>query len=262
MATAQIQINAETAGQSVLGLPSDAPVTLTDAGGAGALSWEWEILIGPAPANPLPTVSDSTSQVATVNPPGGSFVDGLYIVRLIRNDPLDGLSVDTLVFGIPDEDGLHLPTAGVNRNLLNVGASPEAQKAGWMGSDLAGTNTLLDAYLRLRKEREERTFVVNTAGVEPYAPVLHARNHPVLLCTGVTKTVNLPPAVTDAKFTIIDGAGDATSTPIDVNANVGENISGSPSVALVFNYEAVTLIGVTGLGWFILSRGLMGPRVS
>jgi hypothetical protein len=252
MATAQIQINAETAGESVLGLPDNVAVTLTDAGGPGATSYLWEILHAPAPVSPIPPILNSASQVATVNPPGGTFVDGLYVVRLTRNDPIDGVSIDTRFFGIPDEDGLHLPTAGVNRNMANVGGSTAAQEAGWHGSDLAGTNTLLDAYLRLRKEREERTFTVDSGGVEPYVPTISARNNKVILASGATRTIDLPAAVTDAKFTIVDSIGDAGSNQIDINANGAETISGSASVAMTFNYEAVTLIGVTGVGWYII----------
>jgi hypothetical protein len=252
MATALIQINAATAGESVLGLPDNVAVTLTDAGGPGATSYQWEFLQGPAPVNPLPTIVNDTAQVATVNPPGGTFTDGLYVVRLTRDDPVDGVSIDTRFFGVPDEDGNHLPTAGVNRNMANVGGSTAAQEAGWFGSDLAGTNTLLDAYLRLRKEREERTFLVGTAGAEPYAPTISANNHQVVKATGATKTVNLPAATNNAKFTILDGIGDAGTTQIDINPDGAETISGQASAALTFDYESLTLIGESGVGWWVI----------
>lgn len=252
MALALIRINAVTAGQSVLGLADNAAVTLTDAGGAGAISYQWEFIQCPGPVNPFPTILSPTSQVATVNPPGGQFVDGQYIVRLTRNDAVDGLSVDTKFFAVADADGLHLPTSGANRTMFNVGGSLAAQISGWFGSQPAGTNTMLDAFLRLRRAREEYTYSVSSAGVNPYNPVINRKNHQVVKLTGASKTVNLPAATTDAKFTILDSIGDAGVTPVVIDPNGAETISGQATVSLTFPYESVTLIGETGVGWFII----------
>lgn len=252
MATALIQFNAVTAGQSVFGLADNAAVTLTDAGGPGATGYQWEFIQCPGPVDPFPPITDDTSQIATVSPPGGTFVDGMYIVRLTRDDPLDGVTADTKCFGIADADGLHLPVAGVNRNMLNVGGLLAAQISGWSGSAPAGTNTLLDAFLRLRREREEYTYGVDSGGAEPYAPTIDATNHPVIKLTGATKTVNLPAATDDAKFTVLDSIGDAGSTLVTINPDGAETISGQPQHALTFDYETVTLLGEAGTGWFIV----------
>lgn len=158
MAYATIQITQGVliggSGESVLGLDSTTTVVLTDDGGPGATSYSWEIISFPAPLAAAPVVTDDSLQVARVIP--APLLDGLYIVKLIRDDPVDGLSVDTKFFGVNDEDGLSLPSASVNRNMANVGGSVLAQEAGWFGSTVGGTNVLLDAFLRLRKAREGR----------------------------------------------------------------------------------------------------------
>lgn len=132
-------------GQSVLGFSSGSQITMTDKGGAGATSYLWEIINWPAPLSSAPTITNSTSQVATVTP----TQDGVYIVRLTRTDVGNGTTVDIQFFGIEDSEGHHLPVAGMSGNITNVGGSPTlAQAAGWMGREDASTNVLLDAYLR------------------------------------------------------------------------------------------------------------------
>lgn len=175
MALASIQFSQATspaAGESVLGFSKTGIVTLTDAGGAGAFTYAWSVQAAPATLVAFPTITSPTTQVATVNPvslPGSLFVDGLYVVKLVRNDLADGVTTDTKFFGVGDDDGLHLPTASVNRNMSNVGGSIDAQRAGWFGSVIGGTNSLLDAYLRLRRSREDGYLghlisVANAAG--------------------------------------------------------------------------------------------------
>ncbi len=132
-------------GQSVLGLTSGVQITMTDKGGSGATSYLWEIVNWPAPLSSAPTITNSTSQVAVVTP----TQDGLYLVRLTRTDSISGITRDVRFFGIGDAEGHHLPVAGASGNITNVGASPAlAQAAGWMGREDAGTNVLLDAFLR------------------------------------------------------------------------------------------------------------------
>lgn len=156
MAVATIQFNAETAGRSVLGLPANSAVTLTDAGGPGATSYLWEYLQVPATYAAFPSITNSTSQIATAAVPVGNFTDGIYLVRLTRDDAIDGVTTDVKFFGVADIDGLYLPTAGMNRNNSNVGGSAAAQAAGWFGSTIGSTNVFLDAILRLRRDREGR----------------------------------------------------------------------------------------------------------
>ena len=162
MAFATIQITQGAtvggSGESVISLVPGTDVTLTDDGGAGATSYLWEILQWPAPDTSAPTVNNSTSQVATVVA-GAGLTDGVYIVRLTRDDPVDGVSTDVKFFAVADEDGLSLPSAGMNRTMSNVGGSSVAQDAGWFGSTAGGTHVFLDAYLRLLKTRSGQSKV-------------------------------------------------------------------------------------------------------
>lgn len=152
MAVAQCQFTQGAAvggdGKSVLSLVPSVVVTMTDKGGSGATSYLWEILNWPAPLSAAPTITNSTSQVATVTP----VTPGVYVVRLTRVDVDNGTTTDIQFFGVADDEGHHLPVAGMSGNMTNVGASPTlAQAAGWMGRADASTNVLLDAYLRWLK---------------------------------------------------------------------------------------------------------------
>lgn len=157
MAFATIQITQGAiiggSGESVLGLDTTTVITLTDDGGPGATSYLWEILSFPATDASAPSITNDTSQVATITP-APSLTDGTYLVRLTRDDPGDGVSTDVRWFAVEDDDGLSLPSPGVNRNNSNVGGALAAQEAGWFGSTAGSTNVLLDAFLRLRKTRE------------------------------------------------------------------------------------------------------------
>lgn len=160
MAFATIQITQGAivggSGESVIGLDATTLITLTDAGGAGATSYLWEIISWPGPDAAAPSIGTPSAQVATITPGGGGITDGVYVVRLTRDDPGDGVSTDVKFFAVEDADGLSLPVAGMNRNMSNVGGSAAAQDAGWFGSTAGGTNVFLDAFLRLRRLREGR----------------------------------------------------------------------------------------------------------
>lgn len=153
MANATCQFTQDTNvgadGRSVLGFTSDTDVTLTDAGGFAAnTTWLWEIISWPSPLSTPPTITNSTSQVATVTNP---FFDGIYIVRLTRTE--NGVTtVDIKFFGVADEDGLYLPSAGQTGAMSNMDPTPTlSQLAGWVGRLDASSNVLLDAYLRYLK---------------------------------------------------------------------------------------------------------------
>lgn len=158
MAVANIQItqgaNVGAAGQSIAGCDPTTSITLTDAGGAGAASYLWECVSWPAPDSGAPTIGSSTSQVASIAPPGGGFTDGVYIIRLTRNDPSDGVTSQVRFFAVSDADGYHLPSAGMSRSMTNINGVVAAQAGGWMGSDDGGSNFFLDAFLRTRRLRE------------------------------------------------------------------------------------------------------------
>jgi len=173
MAVATIQITQGAvvggSGESVLGFDTTTAITLTDDGGAGAPSYLWECISFPGPDSAAPTIANNGTQVGTITPGGGGLTDGLYLIRLTRDDPVDGVTTDVRFFGIEDADGLSLPVAGVNRNNSNVGGSALAQEAGWFGRQDASTNVLMDAFLRLRRKREGKyvglgEVVVHVAG--------------------------------------------------------------------------------------------------
>ena len=158
MAFATIQITQGAivggSGESVIGFDPTTVITLTDDGGAGATSYLWECISWPGPDAAAPTLGTPTAQVATITPPGGGITDGVYILRLTRDDPGDGVSTDVRFFAVEDVDGLSLPSAAMNRNMSNVGGSAAAQAAGWFGREDGSTNVFLDAFLRLRRQRE------------------------------------------------------------------------------------------------------------
>lgn len=134
-------------GQSAIGFVPSVPVMMTDDGGPGATSWLWEIFNWPATLATAPVISLSTAQIAYVTP----VPDGAYLIKLTRRDG-GIITTDTRFFAVADSEGLSLPTAGITGNMANIGASPLlAQAAGWMGRADAGTNVMLDAYLRWLK---------------------------------------------------------------------------------------------------------------
>jgi len=141
-------------GESIIGFDATTLITMTDDGGAGATSYLWEVISFPAPDAAAPTIGTPAAQVSTITPPGGGLTDGVYLVRLTRDDPGDGISTDVKFFAVEDGDTLSLPSPGQNRNNSNVGGAVAAQDAGWFGSTAGSTNVFLDAFLRLRRLRE------------------------------------------------------------------------------------------------------------
>lgn len=125
---------------------------MTDDGGPGATSYSWQIVSWPPSLASAPAITNSTTQVATVAAP---TVDGIYIVLLTR---VDGptTTTDLKFFGVADEDGHYLPSAGQTGFMAN--GSVNAQKAGWAGATNATTNFQLDSYLRWLKQHSGRYF--------------------------------------------------------------------------------------------------------
>lgn len=145
-------------GESIAGLDTSTAIALTDDGGAGATSYLWECISFPGPDATAPIITNPALQIATITPGGGGLTDGMYVIRLTRDDPGDGVSTDVRFFAVENSDGHSLPSAAVNRNMANVGGSAAAQAAGWFGREDGSTNFFLDAFLRLRKDREGRYF--------------------------------------------------------------------------------------------------------
>lgn len=142
-------------GQSVTGFSANTLVTMTDAGGnAASTTWQWQIISWPSPLSSPPSITNSTSRIATLNP----TLDGVYIVKLTRVE--NGVTtIDTRFFGVVDDEGLCLPSAGQTGTMSNVGATPTlAQNAGWMGRADASTNSMLDAYLRLLRAKVKASY--------------------------------------------------------------------------------------------------------
>jgi len=236
MALATIQLTQGAvvggSGESVLGFDATTAITLTDDGGTGAISYLWEIVSWPGPDAAAPIITDPTDQVATLTPPGGGITDGIYIVRLTRNDAGDGVTIDVRFFGVEDADGLSLPVAGMNRTMSNVGGSAAAQEAGWFGRESGSTNVLLDAFLRLRRLREGRY-------VGPSLVVNHTSGVPVV-------TELIYGQVAPHQDVTLVGAGTLTHELSDTGAEPGA----------VFRYR---IVFNAGAGNFILKDGVAGP---
>jgi len=221
-------------GESVLGFDRTTGITLTDDAGAGALSYQWEIISWPGPDAAAPTIGTPTAQVATITPPGGGITDGIYIVKLTRNDVADGVTTDVRFFGVEDLDGLSLPVAGMNRTMSNVGGSAAAQEAGWFGRADGSTNVLLDAFLRLRRKREGRYQGLSVTST-------HSSGTPIV--TELVYGVDAP----DRNLTMT-GAGTLTHELSDTGAEDGA----------VFRHRVTFNAGAGNL---ILKDGVAGPTI-
>lgn len=80
-------------------------------------------------------------------------------------------------------------------------------------------------------------------------------NDDVVMCTGVGKTLTLPP-VANCAGKVVTVIHNAASGTVTVDANASETINNGANVALDAKYEAVTLMS-NGTEWFILNfRGL------
>jgi len=153
---------------------------MTDDGGPGATSYQWELLSWPAPLAVPPVITDETLQVATITP----TLDGVYIVKLTRTEGAT-VTTDYKFFGVADEDGLTLPSAGQSGHMTNQ--TTETQKTGWAGRANATTNFQLDAYLRFLKSRVGRyvghTLVIPHTGTHTTVQVQDGVSKPFRIIT-------------------------------------------------------------------------------
>jgi hypothetical protein len=272
MAFATIQITQGAtvggSGESVIGFDTSTLITMTDDGGAGATSYLWECISWPAPDAAAPTIGTPTAQVATITPGGGGLTDGVYVLRLTRDDPGDGVSTDVRFFAVEDADGLSLPSPAMNRNMSNVGGSAAAQKAGWSGSTEGATNVLHDAFQRLRRKREGKyqgrgEVVVHSVGTPVTDNYVYDTENPFvdLTLTGAgTYTADLDAAGAEegAVFRFLltynTGAGNFT-----IKDSGGPNILGlvaPPSGSA--SYEAICRFD--GVDWVLTSVTLVAAQ--
>jgi len=250
-ATIQITQGANVggSGESVIGFDRTTAITLTDDGGPGATTWLWEVIAFPAPDASAPTVTNDTTQVGTITP-APSLTDGVYLVRLTRDDPVDGVSTMVRFFAVEDEDALSFPSAGMNRNISNVGGSTDAQEAGWFGSTIGGTNVFLDAILRLRKRREGRyqgrnTAFTHSSGSPVATNYTYAVDdpHQTITMTGAgTYTADLVAAGAEEgavfRFKVIFNAGAGNFILRDDGSTVRFTISAPPAGTVTYDVEA------------------------
>ncbi len=213
-------------GVSLFGVSVGVPVVLTDAGGPGATSYLWELVSWPAPLEVPPSIIDANLQIATITP----TLDGVYILRLTRTEGAV-TTTDYRFFGVPDTDGLTLPSAGQSGHMTNQSAS--AQAAGWAGRATASTNFQMDAYLRFLKARLGKW-------VGAVEEVAHESSSPV----AVTVT-----AGTTAQFRSITLTGSGAYTEILAKpATVG------------FSFRYVVAVAASA-GVFSLKNGFGGPTI-
>lgn len=249
-------------GQSVFGFDPNAVVTMTDDGGAGAISYLWEIISWPAPLASAPTITNSTLQVATVTP----TLDGVYIVKLTRVDGT-GTTTDIKFFGVQDEDALTLPSAGQTGNMTNQ--SVNAQKSGWSGRQNATTNFQLDAFLRFLKVRVGRyvghVYTTTHSSGSPVAVTLTdgtSKPFRVITMTGAgTYTEQIDTSTVDGKrfrwrVTMTAGCGDFI-VKNGIGGSTILTLSAPPANSLVYEVEAVT----DGSAWVISRVGTIDPLV-
>ena len=257
-------------GESIAGLDTTTAITLTDAGGAGATTYLWECISWPGPDAAAPVITNPALQIATITPPGGDLTDGMYVIRLTRNDPGDGVSTDVRFFAVENNDGHSLPSAAVNRNMANVGGSAAAQAAGWFGREDGSTNFFLDAFLRLRKDREGRYFGAANASSHTSAgvtTVLYTYNQAdpyqeINLDATGTGEYRADLDLTDAEdgsvfrfrvtydalagdFVVRDGSGGSTLL----------TLTAPPSGSILYEVQAK----FDGVGWRIVSVALIEP---
>lgn len=253
MAFATIQItqggNVGGSGESVIGFDTTTAITLTDDGGPGATSYLWEIISFPAPDAAPPTIANDTTQVGTITP-APSLTDGIYIVRLTRDDPVDGVSTDVRFFAVQDEDLISLPSAGMNRNMSNVGGSLDAEAAGWFGSTIGGTNVFLDAFLRRRRRREGRyhgrdvsfSHVSASPSGTTYEYAVHAPHQTIVMTGTGTYTADLEPVGADEgavfRFRIVFNTGAGNFILRDNGTTVRLTITAPPAGSVTYEIVA------------------------
>ena len=198
------------AGKSLLGLVPSVPVTLTDAGGAGATSELWECVSFPGPMAAPPVVTNPNSQVASFTP----VIDGVYLFRLTRVDSFV-VTIDYKFCGIPDVFGFYLPSAGITGTMFNIDPNPvQAMAAGWQGREDALTNVFQDATIR---------YLLANAGV----PEVHG-NEP--FANEYYRVVTFAgygfPNFADATYLLIAGQAHVTDTPpMQVTVNVIDKLA-------------------------------------
>lgn len=147
MAT-KIQVTGFTDGKAAIGgaLAVNTPVTLTDTTtGPAPVSRLWTIIVYPSPLASAPALSAATAASTQFTPTS----DGCYLAKLQRKEATGVYTYAYVLVGVPDADGLVLPSPRVSPEHFNL--NDAAKAAGWAGSEEGGTNVLLDAYLRWLK---------------------------------------------------------------------------------------------------------------
>lgn len=137
-------------------------VTLLDTSALPPISRQWSVYRWPSNIAVAPTIDDATSSMASFTPPQ----EGCYVIRLIRVEGL--LSVPHYIaIGVPDDDGVIIPCAGLDSNLINH--SEAANDAGWAGNSSAST-AMFEQGLRTTRDRAvdaETDTAALTAAIDP-----------------------------------------------------------------------------------------------
>ena len=152
MPTPVLQIDSNPPGAPLLTATKGQTVSVQDvtAGPAPhARNWDFSALPGPLASPPTITLSNG-GQTATYTCNGST--DGSYALQCTRTEIDLSQFSDSIVVGVPDDEGHVLPPAGASSDQYGTGGSPTiAKKYGWVGGAEAGTQFMVDAYLRYTK---------------------------------------------------------------------------------------------------------------
>lgn len=159
MSDALVSLDGLAAGAPVLNKAAGASVTLHDATpGPAPASLTWEVYTAPSSllTEPVPVAPTlATTTFAT----DADVTGESYLVKLTRIEADTSVRVGWGVVGVPDEDGHVLPPAQAKDDFYGVvGSVVAGKKYGWSGSASAGTDFMLNNFLRFTKARANSAY--------------------------------------------------------------------------------------------------------
>lgn len=136
---------------------------------------------------------------------------------------------------------------GVRGRIGGSGASPRGG-----GGDWTRTGTVISPTVA--------TDTVQTAGRQIAAVVTSSTPYAILVtddfvgidATGGNKVANLPAAVTGRRISVMNVALAAVVNTVAVTPDGAETINGVAAAALLTGTQSITLVGLTGTGWFVI----------
>ena len=121
-------------------------------------------------------------------------------------------------------------------------------RTGTVISPTVPTDTVQIGGLLTTAGRQIGTVVTSST---PYA-ILVTDDFVGINATGGNKVANLPAAVTGRRLTVMNVALAAVVNTVSVTPNGAETINGIAAATLLTGTQSVTLVGLTGTGWFVI----------